>query len=133
MPESTGQFRIHFSDTKEVRSFNKERILLGRLETCDVVLDDPTVSRVHAGITFSEERYVLANLSRFRGNDLSTAHPEFNFPGLKPGDRWCLCAARWLEAHEHGMAPRVVLKGTHSRAVEIVPLALLKKFAIDLN
>ena len=49
--------------------------------------------------------------SRFRGNDLSTAHPEFNFPGLKPGDRWCLCAARWLEAHEQGMAPRVLLEG----------------------
>jgi uncharacterized protein (DUF2237 family) len=65
--------------------------------------------------------------SRFRGNDLSTAHPQFNFPGLKPGDRWC------LEAHEHGMAPRVLLKGTHSRALEIVPLALLKKFAVDLN
>ena len=67
------------------------------------------------------------------GNDLSTPHPEFQFPGLKPGDRWCLCAARWLEAHEQGMAPRVVLKGTHSRALEIVPLALLKKFAVDLN
>jgi hypothetical protein len=51
---------------------------------------------------------------------------------LKPGDRWCLCAARWLEAHEQGMAPRVLLKGTHSRALEIVPLALLKKFAVDL-
>jgi uncharacterized protein len=71
--------------------------------------------------------------SRFRGNDLSTARPEFNFPGLKPGDRWCLCAARWLEAHEQGMAPRVLLRGTHSRALEIVPLALLKKFAVDLN
>lgn len=71
--------------------------------------------------------------SRFRGNDLSTPRPEFQFPGLKPGDRWCLCAARWLEAHEHGMAPRVLLKGTHSRALEIVPLALLKKFAVDLN
>ena len=61
--------------------------------------------------------------SRFRGNDLSTPRPEFQFPGLKPGDRWCLCAARWLEAHEQGMAPRVLLKGTHSRALEIVPLA----------
>jgi len=58
MNESTGKFRIHFSETKEVRSFDKERILLGRLETCDIVLDDPTVSRVHAGITFFDERYV---------------------------------------------------------------------------
>jgi uncharacterized protein len=71
--------------------------------------------------------------SRFRGNDLSTPHPEFQFPGLKPGDRWCLCAARWLEAHEQGMAPRVFLRGTHERALEIVPLELLKEFALDLN
>jgi uncharacterized protein (DUF2237 family) len=71
--------------------------------------------------------------SRFRGNDLSTPRPEFRFPGLRPGDRWCLCAARWLEAHEGGMAPRVVLKGTHERALEIVPLDLLKQFAVDLN
>jgi hypothetical protein len=71
--------------------------------------------------------------SRFRGNDLSTPRPEFQFPGLKPGDRWCLCAARWLEAQQQGMAPRVLLKGTHERALEIVPLDLLKKFAVDLN
>ena len=71
--------------------------------------------------------------SRFRGNDLSTAQPEFGFPGLKPGDRWCLCAARWLEAHAQGMAPRVFLKGTHARSLEVVPLELLKKFAVDLN
>jgi uncharacterized protein (DUF2237 family) len=71
--------------------------------------------------------------SRLRGNDLSTPRPEFQFSGLKPGDRWCLCAARWLEAHPQGMAPRVLLKGTHVRALEIVPLALLKKFAIDLS
>jgi len=71
--------------------------------------------------------------SRFRGNDLSTPHPELRFPGLKPGDRWCLCAARWLEAHEHGMAPRVVLRGTHKRALEIVPMEELRKFAVDLN
>lgn len=71
--------------------------------------------------------------SRFRGNDLSTPMPEFDFPGLKPGDRWCLCAARWLEAYEHGMAPRVLLRSTHVRALEIVPLELLKKNAGDLN
>ena len=71
--------------------------------------------------------------SKARGNDLSTPHPQFQFPGLQPGDRWCLCAARWLEAHEQGMAPRVFLKGTHERALEIVPLELLKPFAVDLN
>lgn len=71
--------------------------------------------------------------SRFQGNDLSTPKPQFGFPGLQPGDRWCLCAARWLEAHENNMAPRVYLKGTHKRALEIVPLDLLRQFAADLN
>lgn len=71
--------------------------------------------------------------TRFRGNDLSTPLPEFNFPGLQPGDRWCLCASRWLEAHDNNMAPRVLLQGTHRRALEIVPLDLLRKFAVDLS
>ena len=71
--------------------------------------------------------------SRFRGNDLSTPVPEYGFPGVKPRDRWCLCAARWLEAQQHGMAPRVMLRGTHQRALEIVPLNLLKEYAADLN
>ena len=71
--------------------------------------------------------------SRFRGNDLSTPRPEFGFPGLTPGDRWCLCAARWQEAHEAGMAPRVFLRSTHKRALEIVSLDVMRKFAADLN
>jgi uncharacterized protein (DUF2237 family) len=71
--------------------------------------------------------------SRFRGNDLSTPRPEYGFEGLKPGDRWCLCAARWLEAHEAGMAPRVYLRSTHERALEIVPLATMKAYAVDLS
>jgi uncharacterized protein len=71
--------------------------------------------------------------SRFRGNDLSTPIPEFNFPGVRPGDRWCLCAGRWLEAHAQGMAPKVMLKATHRRALEIVPLELLRQYAADLN
>ena len=71
--------------------------------------------------------------SRFRGNDLSTPQPDFGFPGLNAGDRWCLCAARWLEAHEQGMAPRVFLMSTHTRALEIVPLETLRKYAADLN
>lgn len=70
--------------------------------------------------------------SRFRGNDLSTPVPHFQFPGLKPGDRWCLCASRWLEAEKHDAAPRVILKATHRRALEIVPLATLRKYAADL-
>ena len=71
--------------------------------------------------------------SRFRGNDLSTPRPEFGFPGLAPGDRWCLCAARWLEAHEHGMAPGVSLTRTHKRALDIIPMEILQKYAVDVN
>ena len=71
--------------------------------------------------------------SRFKGNDLSTPAPQFGFEGVKPGNTWCLCAARWLEAHEDGMAPRIYLMRTHKRTLEIVPFELLKKFAIDLN
>ena len=71
--------------------------------------------------------------SRFRGNDLTTPMPDFGFPGLQVGDRWCLCAARWLEAQQQDMAPRVFLQRTHLKALEIVPLELLREFAVDLN
>ena len=71
--------------------------------------------------------------SRFRGNDLSTPVPHFQFPGLKDGDRWCLCAARWLEAEQHNVAPRVFLKSTHRRALEVVPLETLRRYAADLS
>ena len=70
--------------------------------------------------------------SKARGNDLSTPRPAFGFPGLKPGSRWCLCAARWQEAHEAGQAPSVVVTATHEAALEVVSLADLKKRAIDL-
>lgn len=70
--------------------------------------------------------------SRERGNDLSTPRPEFAFPGLAAGDRWCLCAARWLEAALAGKAPRVVLNATHEATLEIVPLGDLKRHAVDL-
>lgn len=68
--------------------------------------------------------------SKNAGNDLSTPRPEFAFPGLNPGDRWCLCAARWVEAFEAGAAPRVVLESTHERTLDYVPLATLRRFAI---
>jgi uncharacterized protein (DUF2237 family) len=71
--------------------------------------------------------------SRFRGNDLSTPRPEFGVAGLKPGDRWCLCAARWKEAYDAGMAPRVYLRSTHQRALEVVPLDVIRELAADLN
>ena len=70
--------------------------------------------------------------SREQGNDLVTPRHEFGFPGLKPGDRWCLCASRWYEAEQHDAAPRVYLRATHRRALERVPLEALKPHALDL-
>lgn len=69
--------------------------------------------------------------SRSAGNDLSTPRPEFRFAGLQPGDRWCLCAARWLEAYRAGVAPGVVLAATHRAALEIVPLEWLRECALE--
>lgn len=71
--------------------------------------------------------------SRQRGNDLSTPRPEFGFPGLNPGDRWCLCAARWLEAFRAGKAPRVVLTASNQAALEIIALDDLRRYANDLQ
>src|SRR5262245_8837683 len=70
--------------------------------------------------------------SRSRGNDLSTPRPELGFRGLKPGDRWCLCAPRWQEAFEAGQAPRVALRATHEGALDHCSLADLKRLAVDL-
>ena len=71
--------------------------------------------------------------SKAAGNDLSTPRPEYDFPGLQPGDRWCLCAARWRQAWEAGAAPRVVLNATNEATLDLVPLEALKAFAVDLN
>lgn len=68
-----------------------------------------------------------------RGNDLSAPQPDAGFPGLKPGDRWCLCAGRWREALEAGVAPPVVLSATHEEALAVVALEDLKRHAVDLN
>ena len=71
--------------------------------------------------------------SKSRGNDLSTPVDDFGFPGLKPGDRWCLCALRWKEALEAGHAPRVVLTSTHEAVLNYVNLSDLKPYALDLS
>jgi hypothetical protein len=71
--------------------------------------------------------------SRANGNDLSTPMPEYGFPGLNPGDKWCVCASRWLQAYNAGCAPSVYLRSTHERALEIIDLAMLKKYARDLS
>jgi hypothetical protein len=97
----------------------------GKCNTCDEDVGSHTVC-IEATKEFLE-------YSRFKGNDLSTPAPQFGFDGVKPGNSWCLCAARWLEAHKDNMAPRVFLLRTHQRALDIVPFELLKEYAADLN
>jgi len=83
---------------------------------------------VHVVCAKVSERFL--EFSKLRGNDLSTPRPEYGFPGLKAGDRWCLCAQRWAEAFEAGFAPQVVLEATHESALEFADLADLKKHAV---
>jgi uncharacterized protein (DUF2237 family) len=66
------------------------------------------------------------------GNDLSTPRPEYSFPGLKPGDRWCVVAVRWMQAYQDGAAAPVVLASTHQRALDVIPLEALQENAIDV-
>jgi uncharacterized protein (DUF2237 family) len=86
---------------------------------------------VHAVCSLMTAEFL--EFSRARGNDLSTPMQDVGFPGLKAGDRWCLCAARWREALQAGCAPRVVLTATHERTLDYVTLEDLKKHAIDLQ
>ena len=97
----------------------------GACNTCDEDAGSHTVC-----IQVTQE---FLEFSKARGNDLSTPHPEMDFPGLNPGDCWCLCAARWLEAHEYGVPPKVYMSRTHRRALDIVPLKLLRQYARDLH
>jgi uncharacterized protein (DUF2237 family) len=113
----------------------------GRLETCSVkpmtgffrngCCDTaPQDAGSHTVCVVMTEGFL--RFSKERGNDLSTPAPEFGFAGLKPGDRWCLCAPRWQEAFEAGQAPQVVLRATHEGALHYCALADLKRYALDL-
>lgn len=93
---------------------------------CDTGQDDQGSHTVCVVVT----REFLA-MSKYLGNDLSTPRPEFHFPGLKPGDRWCLCATRFLQAAQEFAAPQVVLEATHARAADLVPMDLLRAHAVD--
>ncbi len=95
---------------------------------CDTGAEDVGLHTVCAQV---DEAFL--DFTRARGNDLSTPVPAFGFPGLKPGDRWCLCAGRWLEALQAGAAPPVVLRSTHAASLNIVPLADLKAHSLDLS
>ena len=99
-----------------------------RTGSCETGADD---LGVHTVCTRVDADFLA--FSRAAGNDLSTPVPAAGFPGLQPGDCWCLCAERWKEAFEAGQAPRVRLTATHEATLEIVPLDLLKKYAIDLS
>ncbi|MCG7518648.1 DUF2237 family protein [Ruegeria sp. Ofav3-42] len=91
---------------------------------CNTCIEDQGSHTVCAVMTAEFLAY-----SKYVGNDLSTPRPEFNFPGLKPGDNWCLCAARFLQAHDEGCAPKVHLEATHQRALDIVPIVILRQYA----
>jgi uncharacterized protein (DUF2237 family) len=117
-------------------------VLGGRLESCSIQpvtgffrngCCDTSVEDVgsHTVCVVLTEEFLAFSASR--GNDLSTPMPQFGFPGLKEGDRWCLCAPRWKEALDAGKAPRVVLRATHEAALHYCRLEDLKRFAVDLN
>lgn len=90
----------------------------------------PEDAGIHAICAIMTEEFLAYFLSQ--GNDLSTPKPQFGFPGLSSGDRWCLCASRWQQAANAGVAPPVILSGTHARALEVTTLALLRQHALDL-
>lgn len=88
----------------------------------------PQDQGVHTVCAVMTEEFL--EFSKLKGNDLSTPRPQWKFPGLKPGDRWCLCASRWVEAYKAGKAPKVKLEATHEKTLEIVDLDTLVKYAV---
>lgn len=95
---------------------------------CETGEDDKGTHTVCAVVT--EE---FLEFTKGQGNDLSSPVPQFDFPGLKPGDRWCLCASRWKEAYEAGSAPKVVLEATEEKTLEYVPLDTLVQYAVKAD
>jgi len=95
---------------------------------CDTGPEDRGLHTVCAQMTAE-----FLALSKYLGNDLSTPRPEFGFKGLLPGDQWCLCAARFLQAHEEGAAPRIRLAATHQRTLSVVPIEVLRLHAVDAD
>ena len=93
---------------------------------CDTCKED---LGVHTVCILATEDFLI--FSKAVGNDLSTPRPEFNFPGVKPGNRWCLCAMRWKEAYEQGKAPPVFLESTHEATLKLVDFNILQQFAVN--
>ena len=94
--------------------------------SCDTCSED---RGLHTVCILATEEFL--DFSKNVGNDLSTPHPEFNFPGLKPGNRWCLCAQRWKEAYDKGQAPPVFLESTHEKTLKIVDFNILQGYAVN--
>ena len=93
---------------------------------CDTCKED---LGVHTVCILATEEFLV--FSKGAGNDLSTPRPEYNFPGVKPGNRWCLCAMRWKEAYEQGKAPPVFLESTHEATLKLVDFNILQQFAVN--
>lgn len=91
---------------------------------CDTCAEDHGCHTVCVEVT---AEFLAA--SQAAGNDLSTPRPDYDFPGLKPGDRWCVCALRWLEAVEHGVSSPVILSATHERTLQLIPAEILQRHA----
>ena len=96
--------------------------------SCDTDHGDYGVHVVCAKMTKEFLNFTLCN-----GNDLCTPRPEYRFPGLKPGDKWCLCATRWRDAMKAGVAPPIILESTHAKALEFMTLEEMKKYAVESN
>ena len=122
-------------------SFKDKNVLGGQLLDCST---NPITGFFRDGCCRTDEQDIgqhvvcaeitddFLEFSKSRGNDLSAPVPEIDFPGLKSGDRWCICALRWQEALEAGRAPQIYLQSTHESALEVLSLEDLKKYAIDL-
>ena len=133
----SGRRRGEMEDGRGRPSVN---VLGGRLETCSVApmtgffrngCCDTSVEDVGSHTVCVVATAEFLAFSQAQGNDLSTPMPHYGFPGLKPGDRWCLCAPRWQEALVAGKAPGVVLRSTHRDALDYCSLADLKRFAVE--
>ncbi len=119
----------------------ERNVLGGSLQPCST---DPLTGYYRTGVCSSGPEDVgshtvcavvsaeFLDLQRRLGNDLSTPRPEYGFPGLRPGDRWCVVAARWMQAYQAGAASGVVLAATNARALEVVPLEALRQHAVDV-
>ncbi len=131
---------LHEHQTRTLTMIEPKNVLGGKLECC---CTNPMTGFFRDGFCRTDEhdhgRHVVCAIvtdeflkfSRAMGNDLITPRPEYRFPGLKEGDKWCLCAIRWKEAFDAGVAPKVLLKSTHEAALRYVSLKALQLYALD--